>query len=88
MRRLRGETGMATVELAAALPALVLVIALGIAALTAVVDEQRVQDAAAEAARAAARGDDPAARRLADRLAPGSRLTLRRTDGMVTADVA
>ncbi|GAB3073069.1 TadE family type IV pilus minor pilin [Pedococcus soli] len=48
---------MATVELAVALPALVLVLVLALSALTTVLDQVRCVDAARATARAMARGD-------------------------------
>jgi hypothetical protein len=51
---------MVTAELAVAIPALVLVLAMCLAALRAAIDQIRCVDAARVAARSAARGDDPA----------------------------
>ncbi|MCX6502734.1 MAG: hypothetical protein NT132_10100 [Microbacterium sp.] len=53
-----GDRGSVTAEFAVALPAVVLVIALGAAALSAGARQVRLQDAAADAARLLARGDD------------------------------
>jgi hypothetical protein len=78
---------MVTAELAACLPVLVLVLAVALTAVSAVGARTRAQDAAREAARAAARGDEAAARLLADRAAPGSRLTLATDAGDVVAVV-
>jgi hypothetical protein len=75
-RRLSNERGMVTAELAACLPVLVLVLAVALTAVSAVNARVRLQDAAREAARSAARGDLAAAHRLAASAAPGSRLTL------------
>ncbi|WP_156822639.1 TadE family type IV pilus minor pilin [Demetria terragena] len=62
---------MVTAELAAALAALMLVLGVALTAVVAGVDLIRVTDAARVAARAAARGDDPAAvRSLARESAP------------------
>jgi Flp pilus assembly protein TadG len=72
---------MVTAELAACLPVLVLVLAVAVSAVSVVATRVRVQDAAREAARAAARGDPAAARQLAARVAPGARLELS-TDGL------
>lgn len=82
-RRTGDERGTVTAELAACLPVLVLVLAVALTAVSAVAARARLQDAAREAARAAARGDQPAARRLAGQAAPGARLTLT----VDTADV-
>lgn len=51
------ETGMVTAELAVALPALVLVLTLGLSAVQAVTDQLRCIDAARVGARMLARGD-------------------------------
>jgi Flp pilus assembly protein TadG len=69
--RLRGDGGMVTAELAACLPVLVLLLAVALSAVTVANARVRVQDAAREAARAAARGDLPAAHSLAAQAAPG-----------------
>lgn len=58
MRRRWGDRGSVTAEFAVALPAVVLVIALGVSALGAGARQVRLQDAAADAARLLARGDD------------------------------
>ena len=69
---LSGEAGAVTVEAAFAIAALVAVLVLCLAGLTAVAMQVRCIDAAREAARLAARGDDGAAtRRSADRRAGG-----------------
>src|SRR5919198_3835166 len=72
----RGDRGTVTAELAACLPVLVLVLAVALTAVSAVGARVRLQDAAREAARAAARGDPAAAQRLAAQAAPGAHLTL------------
>ncbi|MGW9112539.1 TadE family type IV pilus minor pilin [Microbacterium sp. NPDC055683] len=56
--RAADERGSVTAELAVALPAVVLVTALGIAGLGAASLQVRLQDAAADAARLIARGED------------------------------
>lgn len=62
---------MATVELAVAIPVVVLCLVVGLGAVGAVTDQVRCTDAARAAARAAARGDAPAeAAGLGRRLAP------------------
>jgi Flp pilus assembly protein TadG len=53
-----GERGSATVELAASLPALVLLLLVGLSAVGAVRTRAECEDAAHEAARQAARGGD------------------------------
>ena len=75
----RRDGGMATVEVAVVLPALVLLVAVGISAVSAVTGQLRCVDAAREAARAAARGE-PARQVQAEavRAAPaGARVTVR-----------
>ncbi|WP_460861905.1 TadE family type IV pilus minor pilin [Nocardiopsis coralliicola] len=57
-RRGRAQSGMVTAETAAALPALVLVLAVGVAAVSAVAAHLACVDAARAGARAHARGDD------------------------------
>ena len=63
------ERGSVTAEFAIALPAVVLVLACCLSGLQVAGQQLRLQDAAASAARAAARGGDPGA---AARLAPGA----------------
>jgi Flp pilus assembly protein TadG len=67
----RDDGGMVTAELAACLPVLVLLLAVAVSAVTVADARVRVQDAAREAARAAARGDPAAAHSLAGQAAPG-----------------
>jgi len=74
-----------TAELAAALPVLILVLAVALTAVAAAASRVRLQDAAREAARLAARGDVAAARRVAAQVAPGARLQLESADGAVVA---
>ncbi len=62
---------MVTAELAVCLPVLVLVLAVAVSAVSVAGARVRVQDAAREAARAAARGDPGQADRLAKHAAPG-----------------
>lgn len=54
------ESGSAAAELAVAMPAVIVVIALGVGALSAAGQQVRLQDAAADAARLAARGESSA----------------------------
>ncbi len=67
---------MVTAELAACLPVLVLVLAVALTAESVVSARVRVQDAAREAARAGARGDVAAARRLAHAAAPEATVSI------------
>lgn len=69
--RSRGDDGMATVELVAALPVLILITGALLSALVVIGDRVQVQDAAREAARLAARGDSAHAHAAASELAPG-----------------
>jgi Flp pilus assembly protein TadG len=78
---------MVTAELAACLPVLMLILGVALTAVSAVAARVRVQDAAREAARAAARGDQVAARRLAGSAAPGSQVSLSTGPGGVLAVV-
>lgn len=55
--RLRSDAGSGTAEFAVAMPAVLLVLALSLAAVVGASAQVRVQDAAGEAARLAARGD-------------------------------
>jgi len=57
--RCRAEAGTVTAELAVAVPAVLLVLAACLGGLRVGVERIRVVDAAAEASRLAARGDDP-----------------------------
>lgn len=70
------DRGSVTAEFAIALPAVILVLAGSLSGLQVAGQQLRLQDAAASAARAAARGDDPAAARLA----PGAAVS-RWSDG-------
>ena len=66
-----GECGMVTAEFAVVLPAVVLVLALSLGALGLAWDQVRCVDAARAGARAASRGDSPAAViQVASRAAP------------------
>lgn len=67
----RRERGVATAEVAVALPALVVLVAAGMTAVSVLTAQLRCVDAAREAARAAARGEDAAiVRSLAERSGP------------------
>jgi len=60
MRRFREDRGMATAEIAMALPALVVLVAAAMTAVSVLTAQLRCVDAAREAARAAARGETQA----------------------------
>lgn len=57
--RSRGELGAVTAELAAATPAVLVVLALAVGGVAAAAQQVGLQHAAGDAARAVARGDDP-----------------------------
>jgi hypothetical protein len=78
---------MVTAELAAALPVLVALLAVALTAVSVVAARVRLQDAAREAARAAARGDPATGLRLARESAPGATVEVGRGGGAVTAVV-
>jgi hypothetical protein len=78
----RREQGMVTAEFAVVLPAVVLVLALSLGALGLALEQIRCVDAAAAGARAAARGDSPAAVTLvANRAAPSGAVVSVGTSG-------
>lgn len=79
---------MVTAELAACLPVLVLVLGVALTAVSVVAARVRLQDAAREAARAAARGDQVAARRLAADAAPGAHVEVTAGGSDVVAVVS
>ncbi|MGB5952772.1 MAG: TadE family type IV pilus minor pilin [Ornithinimicrobium sp.] len=71
MTRERREAGMATAEMAMAIPAILLVLAMCLTGLSLGADQIRCVDAARAAARAASRGESAAEiRRLAQELTP------------------
>jgi Flp pilus assembly protein TadG len=76
---------MATAELAAALPVLVLLVAVAVSAVAVVGARVRLQDAAREAARAAARDDAATGRQLARDDAPGATVDVHSDGTTVTA---
>jgi hypothetical protein len=83
-----GSAGGVTVEAAFAIAALVVVLALCVSGLTAVSMQVRCVDAAREAARLAARGDDGSAAPAAQGIAPdGAAVRLRREGELVVATV-
>jgi Flp pilus assembly protein TadG len=82
------DAGMATVEAAIALSAIVTVVAMLLAGITAVLDQLRCTDAAREAARLLARGDPDRARQAVTDIAPaGARLDLQQQGDTITVDV-
>ena|SRR5580765_2127312 len=81
------DRGSVTAEMAVCLPVLVLLLAVAVSAVTVAGARVRAQDAAREAARALARGDTAAARRLVADAAPGARLSVARAGDNVTATV-
>ena len=92
-RRLASDAGAVTVEAAFAIAALVVVLALCAAGITAVSTQVRCIDAAREAARLVARGDPDSASTAARRIAPGDAVVSWRREGpfvvaRVSADTA
>ncbi len=85
--RRRDDRGMVTAELAAGLPVLVLLLAFSLSVVSVGAARVRAADAAREAARAAARGDDAAASRLAHSAAPGATVALTRSGDDVRAEI-
>lgn len=86
--RLRGglsDRGMVTAELAACLPVLVLLLTVALSAVSVGSLRVRAADAAREAARAAARGDNATAQQLAAAAAPGVNVRIQLTADEVTA---
>lgn len=81
----RRDAGMVTAELAACLPVLVLLLAVALSAVSVASLRVRAQDAAREAARAAARGDQGTALALARAAAPGAQIRIATTDSEVSA---
>jgi Flp pilus assembly protein TadG len=79
------DDGMATAELAACLPVLVLLLAVALSAVSVGSVRVRAQDAAREAARAAARGDRATALAMARAAAPGAQVRISIAGGEVTA---
>jgi Flp pilus assembly protein TadG len=77
---------MVTAELAAALPVLVLLVAVALATVNLAAQRVRVMDAAREAARAAARGDPTAAVRYGRLADPNATITVARSGQTVRAE--
>ena len=81
-----GDRGSVTVELAVALPAIMILLLTGLAAVNAVATDMRCVDAAREAARAEARGEPGVA--AGQRAAPaGANVSVTATGDTVTATV-
>lgn len=79
-----GDRGSVTAEMAVALPALVMVLAIVLGGVSAGVAQVRCLDAARDAARQLARGEDPAgARRTVTATAPGAMMELASTGDQV-----
>lgn len=89
VRRRIDDRGTVTVEAALALCSLVLVLAMMLAAVSAVAAKLRCIDAAREAARLTARGEQDRGEQLARRLAPSDAVVLVKVQGeQVTARVS
>lgn len=81
------DRGSVAAEFAVALPAVLLVLALGVAALGACSRQVRLQDAAADAARLVARGDSvERAHGAVAAAVPGARLRVSRPGDLVCAE--
>jgi len=81
MRWRRDDAGMVTVEAAIALCALVAVLGMALAGIAAVTDQLRCTDAAREAARLTARGEENEGRAAAERIAPRGASIAIQVDG-------
>lgn len=84
-----GQRGAVTAEIAAALPALVLVTVVAIWGIALGLAQLRCADAAREAVRAAARGDDPmVVRQVAEATAPArAQIVVTERAGLVVVEV-
>lgn len=82
------QRGSVTVEAAVGLAAIVVVLALCLAAISALLTQLRAVDAAREAVRLAARGDTAAATDAVRLLAPAGSVLRVHADDLVTAEVA
>lgn len=78
---------MVTAELAAALPVLMILLGVALSAVSVAGQRVRAADAAREAARAAARGDDATGSRLAVQAAPGAAVSISHSGDQVVARV-
>ncbi|WP_045311583.1 TadE family type IV pilus minor pilin [Lentzea aerocolonigenes] len=78
---------MATVEAAIAVCALLIVMGLAAAGLTAVVEQMRCTDAAREAARLAARGERQRGEEAAGQIAPGANIVFQVDDDSISVVV-
>lgn len=87
LRRLRGERGMVTVELAASIPVILLLLAFALTAIDAARARLACVDAARDGALAAARGSDADGQAAALRLVPGATVAVSRAGGFVTVTV-
>jgi hypothetical protein len=82
------DRGSVTAELAVVMPAVVLVIVLAVASLSAAGRQVRLEQATAQAARLAARGEDDAAARAAVAAAGGVALRIGAEGDLVCVDAA
>lgn len=88
-RRRLDDRGVVAAELVVALPAVVLVLVLGVGALAAASRQVRLEDAAADAARLVARGDgDAAARGAVSRAVPGATVGISSRDDLACVTAA
>ncbi len=88
MRLRSDDRGSVTAEFAVALPAVVLVLALGVTALSASARQVRLQDSAADAARLIARADDPGrAQEIVAGAVAGAALAAEHPDDLVCVTV-
>lgn len=85
-----GDRGMVTAELATVLPVVVIILVAAIWGVSVAMVKARCLDAAREAARAAARGEQvETVREVAEQVAPESaEVEIRHRDGMVLVEVA
>jgi Flp pilus assembly protein TadG len=79
------DDGMVTAELAVCLPVLVLLLVVALGAVSVAAARIRVADAAREAARLAARGDEAGIARLIREDAPAIKIAISRSAAQVTA---
>lgn len=86
--RLGDDRGSVVAEFAVALPAIVLVLLLGAGMLAAGARHVRLQDAAADAARLAARGEPGRAGEVIAAAVPGARVTIEPRGDLVCAVAA